>query len=248
MRSWPRPFSPAERTGQISSKGTAKVVTVDGKHVFVDVEEVLAPDHTALLVIDLQNDFCSVGGICDRMGESIQLMPRMLENAARVIESARRAGALPIFLQNTNYADRRSASPAYIRFHAIQRGYGFEHESTVKGTWGWEFVDRVAPGDDDVVVPKHRSSAFAGTNLDLLLRSNQIRSVVAIGTATHGCVESTARAAEALDYYVVLIEDACAASRKEFHDAAVMVMATRMEVLATDRLCQIWDAAPTHQR
>ena len=222
------------------------MVIIEGKEVLLDVAEVVDPKHTALLVIDVQNDFCSAGGICDRTGQSLELMPPMLANVKRVIESARAVGVLPIFVQNTNFPDRRTASPAYIRFHALKRGYGFEHESTIKDTWGWQFVEEATPRAEDIVVTKHRSSGFAGTNLDLLLRSAHIKSVVTIGTATHGCVTSTARAAEGLDYYVVLVEDACASSSRDLHDAAVKVMATRLEVLSTDQICGIWaDATPS---
>lgn len=221
------------------------MLIVNGKEVLTELNEIVNPRHTALLIIDVQNDFCSVGGINDltthRAG--VGLMPPMVSNVKELIAASRRAGTLLIFSQNTDYADRRTASPAYLRRRAIKRGYGFERDSTVIDTWGWQFVEEVTPNPGDIIVRKHRSSAFTGTDLDLLLRSNSVKSVVLTGAVTEGCVEATARAAEMLDYYVVVVEDACASSVRELHQAAIMVLATRYDVVTTRELCSIWEAA-----
>lgn len=219
------------------------MLVVAGKEILESLDELVDPRRSALLVIDVQNDFCSPGGICDRTGQLKAPMTPMIENIRRLIAAARKAGVRVIYIQNTNYPDRRTASPSFIRFHVVKRGYGLEHESTLRGSWGWQFVESIAPQPDDIVIEKHRSNAFIGTGLDMLLRSNGIETVVLCGTATHGCVESSARAAEGADYYVVLCEDACAAFKQEQHDAAILVMKTRMEVVPAAGVAELWRAA-----
>jgi len=216
------------------------MLVVAGKEILEGLDELVDPKRAALLVIDVQNDFCSPGGICDRTGQLKAPMTPMIENTRRLIAAARAAGVRVIYIQNTNYPDRRTASPSFIRFHVVKRGYGLDHESTLRGTWGWQFVDEIAPLAGDIVIEKHRSNAFIGTGLDMLLRSNGIETVVLCGTATHGCVESSARAAEGADYYVVLCDDACAAFKQEQHDAAILVMRTRMEVVPTAEVAALW--------
>jgi nicotinamidase-related amidase len=216
------------------------VLTVDGKLVFSERDEVIAVGHTALLVVDLQNDFASPGGLCDKTGHALTMMPPVIAKVQRLIAEARAAGVPIVWIQTTHQKDRRMASPAYIRFHALKRGYGWDEESAVEGTWGWRIVDEVAPEAGELVVRKHRSSAFAGTELDMLLRSNAIQTVTLVGTTTHGCIESTARAAEGLDYYVAIVEDACAAFLREEHDAAIFCISKRYDMYSTDEVAQIW--------
>lgn len=222
------------------------MLTVNEKQVFSEREEVIAPGHTALLVVDVQNDFVSPGGLCDKSGHNLTMMPPVVEKVAHLIDEARAARVLTIWIQTTHNEDRRTASPAYIRFHALKRGYGWDEESAVEGTWGWQIVDEVAPAAGDLVMRKHRSSAFAGTELDLLLRSNGIKTVAIVGTTTHGCIESTARAAEGLDYYVALVEDACAAFLKEEHEAAILCMGKRYDMYSANEVSQIWSGRRAH--
>jgi len=221
------------------------MLIVAGKEILEGLDELVEPRRSALLVIDVQNDFCSPGGICDRTGQLKAPMTPMIANVRRLIAAARAGGVRVIYVQNTNYSDRRTASPSHIRFHVVKRGYGLEHESTLRGSWGWQFVDEIAPQPDDIVIEKHRSNAFIGTGLDMLLRANGVETVVLCGTATHGCVESSARAAEGADFYVVLCEDACAAFKQEQHDAAILVMRTRMEVVPTSEVVTLWSPATT---
>jgi ureidoacrylate peracid hydrolase len=219
------------------------MLTVSGKPVFSELEEVIAVDHTALLVVDVQNDFVSPGGLCERTGHKLTMMRPVVGRVARLITEARAGQVLIVWIQTTHREDRRTASPAYIRFHALKRGYGWDEESVIEGTWGWRIVDEVAPEPGELVMRKHRSSAVAGTELDLLLRSYGIQTVVLVGTTTHGCIESTARAAEGLDYYVAVVEDACAAFLKEEHEAAILCMSRRYDMFSTDEVAQIWGGA-----
>jgi nicotinamidase-related amidase len=115
-----------------------------------------------------------------------------------------------------------------------------ERGCTVDGTCGAEILPEVAPGPDDIIVDKWCSSAFIGTNLDMVLRDNGIRTVICTGVVTQGCVESTARDAAFMDYYVVVVEDAVATYEQQLQDASLTVLRTRVDVAPLDDVLGVW--------
>ena len=112
-----------------------------------------------------------------------------------------------------------------------------------QGTPGHEFVKALTPHRGEPVVRKHRSSAFWGTNLELLLRSNGIRTVVIGGCTTEGCVESTARDAMFNDLYVVIAVDCVASDDREQHEASLLLMRHRFDLATADEIASVWAAA-----
>ena len=101
------------------------------------------------------------------------------------------------------------------------------------------------PHDGDLIVKKYRSSAFWGTNLDMLLRSNGIQSVVVAGCTTEGCVESTARDAMFNDYYVVIADDCVASDDRAQHDASMFLMRHRFDIASSEQILGEWARART---
>jgi nicotinamidase-related amidase len=110
----------------------------------------------------------------------------------------------------------------------------------VEGTWGAEFCEGCEPKPGEIVVTKHRSSAFVGTNLDMILKSNGVKTVVIIGEQTPGCVEATYRDAAYYDFYNVLVEDCVAGRDQELHDASIKIQKARHDVVTTEQLFSIW--------
>jgi nicotinamidase-related amidase len=111
---------------------------------------------------------------------------------------------------------------------------------TIEGTPGQEIIAELTPEPGDLIVRKYRSSGFWGTNLDLLLRSNGIESVIVTGCTTEGCVESTARDALFNDYYVVLPEDCLASDDRRQHEASLFLMRHRFDVVSSDDILSCW--------
>ena len=99
--------------------------------------------------------------------------------------------------------------------------------------------------DGDLVVKKYRSSGFWGTNLDMLLRSNGIQTVLVSGCTTEGCVESTARDAMFNDYYVVIAEDCVASDDRDLHDASLLLMRHRFDIADSDEILREWARVQT---
>jgi len=222
------------------------MIEVAGKQVFTELAEILDPSHTALLIVDMQRDFCCAGGSFDRLGVDLSMYPPVIDRIGGLLEGARQSGVLPVFIQMTVLPNRASESPAQIRFnlrlHDGHHGQAEPLAYTVDGSDGQRFVPGLEPRDGELVVKKYRSSAFWGTNLALLLRSNGIKSVVVSGCTTEGCVESTARDAMFSDYYVVLATDAVASDDRKQHDASMYLMAHRFDLATSDDIRKHWPA------
>jgi nicotinamidase-related amidase len=205
-----------------------------GKEIPTKLGELVKPYHTALIVVDVQNDFCMREGKLD--------CPDMVRQLKALIESARRAGVMVVYIQDTLLSDRRSDSAAWIRHYMIAlktEDPTLVKEIAVDGTWGHEIVDDIKPLPGDIIIKKYRSSAFYGTPLDMMLRSNMIKTAIITGVVTDGCVESTARSASN-EYFVVIPEDCIWSGNKILHNACLTVMKNRYDVVMSEDIVQVW--------
>jgi nicotinamidase-related amidase len=225
------------------------MIEIEGKQVFTELGELVDPVHTALVVVDMQRDFCIPGGAFDNLGIDISMYPPMIPRLARLIEGARAAGVRIVYIQMTQLPNRAIESPAQIRFnlrmHLASIGEVEPLTYTADGSEGQMVIDELAPQPGDQIVKKYRSSGFWGTNLDMLLRSNAIQSVVMTGCTTEGCVESTARDALFNDYYVVIAEDCVASDDRAQHDASLLLMRHRFDVVSGDDILGVWTGTAT---
>ena len=225
------------------------MIEIEGKQVFTELDELVDPAHTALVVVDMQRDFCVPGWAFDRVGVDISMYPPMIPQLAHLIEGARAAEVTIVYVQMTVLPNRASESPAQIRFnlrlHLASHGDVEPLQYTADGSEGQRIIDELAPRDGDLIVKKYRSSAFWGTSLDMLLRSNGIKSVVMTGATTEGCVESTARDALFNDYYVVIAEDCVASDDREQHDASLLLMSHRFDIASADEITAVWAEGAT---
>lgn len=223
------------------------MINVDGKDVFTELDELADPRHTALLLVDMQQDFVAADGAFAAMGIDVSMYAGVRTRLAGLLAAARHRGVLVVHIKNTALEDRRSDSPAQIRFnlrmHQLARAGGPPLRYTLPGTPGHEFVEDLNPQPGELVVPKYRSSAFWGTSLELLLRSNGIKTVILSGCTTEGCVESTARDALFCDHYVVIAEDCVGSDDREQHHASMLLMRHRFDVVPAAAIQQVW-AAP----
>lgn len=220
------------------------VKIVLGKSIFETVGEVIDPKHTALLVIDMVNDQVSSEGVIARKGADMSMIQEIVPTLRRLIDEARKQGMTIVYTQNMISVKngRFLESPAYLAFLAHHfNAYDEELLDAIpgiEGTWGAEIINELKPSPNDIVIQKHRSSAFHNSNLDLLLRSNGIQTAIVTGCVTGGCVASTARDAGHYDYYAVVVADCVAAYNKTVHDAALLVLSDRYPVLTADEIIQ----------
>jgi len=193
--------------------------------------------HTALLLIDIQNDFCHPNGVAGLHGKSMAMMDGMLSHSSRLLQAARKAGVLVVHVQHTVLPIGGSDAPAWRYFLSPLSPDG---AIVVHGTWGHGFMDAVKPLPGENILTKHRSSAFFNTQLDTLLRARQVRTIAICGVLAEGCVESTLRDSFHRDYYPVLVPDATASYSEEIHSAYVLVASARHDAMATDDLMAVW--------
>ena len=212
---------------------------INGVEVRDTLEELVEPARTALLVIDLQNDFCHPDGHFARYGKAIAPVTDIVPRAIAFVRQAQALGVLTVFIQQQTLPHGRSDSPAWLRFKCRD---GKSSEYTLTGSWGAQLVDGLAPGDADLVVPKFRPDAFVRTSLDGLLRASGIETVVVIGTTTEGCVESTIRGASYHDYYVVPVTDLIAGPNARLHSNSLELMTARYPVASAEAVLQAWQA------
>ena len=205
--------------------------------VLRDISQKLDPTHTALLLVDLQNDYCDPKGALARRGEDVGPLASALPAIADLTEAARTAGAMVIHILSENNALAESD----VSFINI-----LSEECCKSGSWGAEIVPAVRPKGDELVVTKHRVSPFPDSRLELLLRSNHLRSVVVVGAGTEGGIESTVRDAHSKDFYVVVPADCVAtpASARDLHDASLKTIARHFgTVVPSARIKDAWTKA-----
>jgi nicotinamidase-related amidase len=227
------------------------VIEVEGKNVFTELAELVDPPHTALLLVDMQRDFIEPDGLFGSRGSDLSMYATARPRLEELLAAARRSGILVIHIQNTALPGRMSDSPAQIHFnlrmHESARRDGPPLRYTIPGTPGHGFADGFEPRADELVVRKYRSSGFWGTNLQMLLRSNGIETVVVGGCTTEGCVESTARDAMFNDFYVVVPEDCVASDDLAQHEASMLLMRNRFDLASGDEIGRVWSDSDTHK-
>lgn len=183
--------------------------------LLVTLAQKAAPENAALVVVDVQNDFCADDGYFGKVGADVKRVQRMVPTLQRLIDRARQAGVLVVFVQAIYDAEYVSAP---MRERNLRKGREMPRCQT--GTWGADFYG-VQPRPGDAVVVKHRYSGVINTELDAVLKRHGVKSLLMTGVATDTCVESTARDAYFIDYYVTLVEDCCGAFNDADHKGAL---------------------------
>jgi nicotinamidase-related amidase len=176
------------------------------------------PKRTAVVLIEYQNDFTSEGGVLHDAVQGVMESTGMLDNTRRLVEAARAAGATVVHAPITfveGYGEL-SRHP-----YGILKGV-VDSTAFVKGEWGAEIVDTLAPQEGDVVVEGKRGlDTFATTNLDFILRARGIDTIALGGFLTNCCVESTMRSGYEKGYKVITLSDCVAATSAEEHENAI---------------------------
>lgn len=205
---------------------------------FSTLKEVVAPEHSAVLVIDMQNDCCLPDGALDKMGLGVSSRMAIIPVLGSFLEKARQVGALVVYSQHATLLSGASNSPAYV-YYMKRR---FTIATAVEGSWGQEIVQDLAPRENEPIIRKHRGSAFVGTDLDQILRCNGVQTVIAAGVSTENCVESTVRDAAHHDYYVVIAEDCVASSNPALHKSSLEMMRSKHDVASSQHITRLWES------
>jgi biuret amidohydrolase len=184
----------------------------------------LRSQNTAILVIDMQADFCSPGGYLAQKGD-ISLTQAPIAPIQRLLAIAR-ARQFSIFFTREGHRADLLDLPQTKRWRNEKAGAAIGSEGSmgrllVRGEAGWDIIAELAPKPGEAVIDKPGSGAFYATDLDHLLRQQSIRNLVLCGVTTAVCVHTTLREASDRGYDTLLLEDCCAESDPQLHRAAI---------------------------
>jgi len=196
-----------------SSAATSDVVTVDAKPEPIAIN----PKNTAVIVVDMENDFASKGGMFDRAGVDISGAQKVIAPTAKVLAAARAAGMKIIYLRMAYQPDLSDLGAPdsvnrtrHLKFgvgQTIRAPDGRDSRILIRDTWDTDIVNELKPQSGDISIYKTRFSGFYQTDLDATLKKLGSKHLIMTGVTTSICVDSTVRDAMFRDYLCVLLKD-----------------------------------------
>lgn len=190
----------------------------------------------ALLVVDLQNGFCSPAGSFARLGADTSMCRAAVAGCGELVGAARRAGTPVIWVRKVHAEDHGDAGLLAARMPGLRTVGGL-----VRGTWDAELVPEVGPLDGEPVVDKRRFSAFHDSVLDDVLQERGVGRLVVCGVTTDVCVDTTVRDASQRDYPTVVVSDATGALSADRHAAALSTLGSVFaDVMTAREVTESW--------
>lgn len=188
------------------------------------------PENTALMVVDMQRDFIEEGGFGDSLGNDVSRLQEAIEPTKQVLEKARDMDMLVIHTREGHRRDLEDAPETKIERGNISPKIGEEGPMgclLVRGEKGHDFVPELQPEEGEPVVDKPGKDAFYATDLQLILRNNDIENLIVCGVTAEVCVQSTVREANDRGFECLVPEDCIASYFEEFHEVTIKMISAQ---------------------
>lgn len=182
------------------------------------------PRKTALIIIDMQRDFCAPGGFGEALGNDITPTKSIIPTVRKVLDAARAKKLLVIHTREGHKADLSDLEPAKLRRSSSIGKKGPMGRILVRGEYGHDIVDELQPLKGELVIDKPGKGAFYKTRLQATLQKHKIESLVVCGVTTHVCVHTTIREANDRGYECLMLEDGTAAFDPRDQEAAIRMV------------------------
>ena len=206
---------------------------IGGKQIAASLAEIVAPKHSALLIWDMEY----------AIGPNAFNYKDILANLKSLSARAREVGVPVFYSVQTGFDLMKEEAPVWVRVR-MKRAKASDPSQLLKekeDPHDREIVDELKPEAKDIVFQKRRPDGFVGTDLDLILRSNGVRTILIGGVATEGGIEGTARTARNLGYDIVVLKDCVGSRNRELHELALKLMEqTHFDICTASEIAEIW--------